>query len=125
MPSGEHPRLYSADLSACALLTTLSAAEIEALFIAALTRAGATVVKTVAHHFPGAGLTCTLILAESHATLHTWPETGMVNLDIFSCSPRLQSLAAIDELARAFGAAHVAVQDILRADGRQHPALTR
>lgn len=125
MPTGEQPRLYSADLSACRLMPTLSADEIEALFIAALTRAGATVVKTVAHAFPGTGLTCTLILAESHATLHTWPETGMVNVDIFSCSPRLQSLAAIDDLARAFGAAHVAVQDILRADGRQHPALTR
>ena len=55
-------------------------------------------------HFPGAGLTCVLILAESHAVLHTWPETGTVNIDIFSCSTRLKSLAAIAELGRSFGA---------------------
>jgi S-adenosylmethionine decarboxylase proenzyme len=122
--SVHQPRLYAADLSQCAGIATLPAQTIEATFIAALTRAGATVVDMRAHHFPGAGLTCTLILAESHATLHTWPETGTVNLDIFSCSPRLQSLAAIDELARAFGAQHVAVQEILRADGRDRPTRT-
>jgi S-adenosylmethionine decarboxylase proenzyme len=120
--SVHQPRLYAADLSQCAVIATLPAETIQATFIDALTRAGATVVDTRAHHFPGAGLTCTLILAESHATLHTWPETGTVNLDIFSCSPRLQSLAAIDDLARAFGAQHVEVQEILRADGRDRPA---
>jgi S-adenosylmethionine decarboxylase len=62
-------------------------------------------------------LTCVLILAESHAVLHTWPETGTVNLDIFSCSTRLESLAAIAALGRSFGAAHVSVQEIPRADG--------
>jgi antitoxin (DNA-binding transcriptional repressor) of toxin-antitoxin stability system len=46
----------------------------------------------------GTGLTCALILSESHAVLHTWPETGTINIDIFSCSTRLKSLEAIDEL---------------------------
>ena len=49
--------------------------------------------------------------------LHTWPETGTVNIDIFSCSTRLKSLAAIAELGRSFGAADVSVQEIPRADG--------
>ena len=64
----------------------------------ALARAGATVVQALSHAFPGTGLTCVLILSESHAVLHTWPETGTVNIDIFSCSTRLKSLEAIDEL---------------------------
>ena len=58
-----------------------------------------------------------LILRESHAVLHTWPETGMVNIDIFSCSTRLKSLTAIADLGRSFGAAAVSVQEIPRADG--------
>ena len=69
------------------------------------------------HSFPETGLTCVLILSESHAVLHTWPETGTVNIDIFSCSTRLRSLEAIDELRRSFGAQHVTVQEIPRADG--------
>jgi S-adenosylmethionine decarboxylase proenzyme len=121
MADREYPRLCSADLTECASLSGLSSAAISAAFIGALARAGATVVGTLSHTFPGAGLTCTLILAESHATLHTWPETGTVNLDIFSCSPRLNSLSAIDELGRSFGAAHVVVQELTRAGGRQRP----
>lgn len=49
---------------------------------------------------------------KTHAVLHTWPETGTVNIDIFSCSTRLKSLEATDELGRSFGAQHVTVQEI-------------
>ena len=91
-------------------------------FVSALERAGATVVQSMAHNFPGAGLTCVLILAESHAVLHTWPETGTVNIDIFSCSSKLKSLAAIEELGRTFGATTVSVQEIPRADGHDRQA---
>ena len=120
--SVHEPRLFAADLSECSTLSSLSAAAIQDAFIAALTSAGATVVETVAHHFPGAGLTCTVILAESHATLHTWPETGTINLDIFCCSARLNSGAAVDTLARVFGARHFEIQEIRRADGRDRSA---
>ena len=111
------PSLYSVDLGGCTDLAGRAPDEIMATFGAALRRAGATVVHELSHAFPEAGLTCVLILSESHAVLHTWPETGTVNIDIFSCSPRLKSLDAIDELRRAFGAQHVTVQEILRADG--------
>jgi len=80
-------------------------------------RAGATVVQSSSHAFPGAGLTSVLILRESHAVLHTWPETGTVNIDIFSCSTKLKSLDAVNELSRSLGARHVSVQEIPRADG--------
>ena len=88
-----------------------------ATFCAALRRAGATVVQEISHAFPETGLTCVLILSESHAVLHTWPETGTVNLDIFSCSTRLKSLEAVAELRLSFGAQDVTVQEIPRADG--------
>jgi S-adenosylmethionine decarboxylase len=88
-----------------------------AAFCAALRRAGATVVQELSHSFPETGLTCVLILSESHAILHTWPETGTMNVDIFSCSTRLRSHEAIDELGRSFGAKHITVKEIARADG--------
>ena len=109
--------LYSVDLRECAAIPTLAPETVAAAFTDALARAGATVVQAVSHDFPGAGLTCVLILAESHAVLHTWPETGTVNIDIFSCSPRLQSQAAIEDLRRAFGAGGMSVRRIPRADG--------
>jgi S-adenosylmethionine decarboxylase len=113
----ESPVLYSVDLKGCGAVAALPPDEIIATFAAALQRAGATVVQTVSHVFPGAGLTSVLILRESHAVIHTWPETGTVNIDIFSCSTRLKSLEAVDDLRRAFGAREVSVQEVPRADG--------
>jgi S-adenosylmethionine decarboxylase proenzyme len=115
------PALFSVDFSGCTALIDRAPAEIAASFSSALTRAGATVVHEIAHAFPDVGLTCVLILSESHAVLHTWPETGTVNLDIFSCSTRLKSLDAIDDLRRSFGAGQVTVQEIARADGHNRP----
>jgi S-adenosylmethionine decarboxylase len=121
----EQPTLYSVDLNGCRTVSALAPETVTAAFVQALKSAGATVVETMSHHFPGAGLTCVLILAESHAVLHTWPETGTVNIDIFSCSTRLKSLEAIDELRRSFGAKSVTLQEISRADGHGPRPRTR
>ena len=117
MDSHAPPVLYAVDLGGCEALAALQPEDISAAFVAALGRAGATIVQALTHVFPGQGLTCVLILSESHAALHTWPETGSVHIDIFSCSSRLKSLEAIDDLSRSFGARHVSVQEIRRADG--------
>ena len=123
----EVPVLFSVDLRECEALAMLETADIITAFVAALEHAGASVVQTVSHAFPGAGLTSVLILAESHAVIHTWPETGTVNIDIFSCSTRLKSLQAVDELSRFLGSRQVAVQEIPRADGHSAgvPPLAR
>ena len=113
------PILYSVDLIGCEALASIGRERITAAFVTALERAGATIVQELSHAFPGTGLTCVLVLRESHAILHTWPETGTVNIDIFSCSSRLKSLEAIEELSRSFGARRVSTQEIARADGRR------
>ena len=117
MDNNGSPVSLSADLALCDALPQLTGDEIAELFVDALGRAGATVVNTVSHAFPESGLTCVLILRESHAVLHTWPETGMVNIDIFSCTPRLRGMQAIHELGRRFGAGRLSIQEIARADG--------
>jgi S-adenosylmethionine decarboxylase len=121
----EAPILYSVDMRECEALASLTSDAVIATFVAALERAGATVVQTSSHAFPGAGLTSVLILRESHAVIHTWPETGTVNIDIFSCSTRLKSLEAVNELSRFLGARHVSVQEIPRADGHSADAPVR
>ncbi len=57
----------------------------------AVAQAGLTVVGRLFHtfdttvHGPG-GVTATLLLAESHLCVHTWPETGSVTLDVYVCN---------------------------------------
>jgi len=117
MEANALPTSFSADLSGCDALSLLTGDEVADLFMAALGRAGATIVEAVSHAFPTRGLTCVLILRESHAVLHTWPETGTINIDIFSCTTRLRSVQAINELGQSFGARHLSIQEIARADG--------
>lgn len=53
---------------------------------------GATVLHVMLHNFgESGGITGVALLAESHISIHTWPETGYAALDIFmcgSCDPR-------------------------------------
>lgn len=119
MISSDSPVLYSADLSRCARLASLSSDHVTTVFGWVLEECGATIVSGVSHHFPVTGLTSVLILTESHAVLHTWPESGTVHLDIFSCSPRLKSRDAIAELGAALGAEMVTVQEVPRVDGHR------
>ncbi len=52
----------------------------------AVEAAGATLLKIDLHHFtPSGGVSGVAILAESHMSIHTWPEEGYAALDIFVC----------------------------------------
>lgn len=47
---------------------------------------GSTVLQVMLHHFgEGSGVTGIALLAESHMSIHTWPETGFAAIDIFLC----------------------------------------
>jgi len=48
--------------------------------------AGATILHSHFHHFgPDGGVSGVLVLAESHISIHTWPERDFAAIDIFMC----------------------------------------
>jgi len=71
--------------------------------------AGATILHGHFHHFsPNGGVSGVLVLAESHISIHTWPERDFAAIDIFmcgACDPR----RSLPVLQRAFGAGRVVV----------------
>ncbi len=44
------------------------------------------IVKIEIHEFQPYGLSGIFILAESHLTFHTWPEYGILTIDVFTCN---------------------------------------
>jgi S-adenosylmethionine decarboxylase len=53
---------------------------------AASTAVGATLLNIFLHEFPSSGgITGVALLAESHMSIHTWPEKGYAAVDIFMC----------------------------------------
>lgn len=90
-PAGLH---LLADLKgvASALLTDPDA--IDALLREAAGAAGARILHSHFHAFgPGMGVTGVLLLAESHISIHTWPEHGFAAADIFMCGDARPQLA--------------------------------
>ena len=71
----------------------------EAAMRGAADAAGAHVLSAHFHDFTGGGFTGVLMLAESHITVHTWPEKGYAALDIFMCGA-CDAEAAVTHLAR-------------------------
>lgn len=47
---------------------------------------GLHVVGVTSHEFEPQGLTFAILLAESHVSIHTWPENGNVAFDIYTCN---------------------------------------
>ncbi len=52
-------------------------------------RMGSKVIKTISNKFSPTGATAILILAETHMSIHTWPENRYAALDIFICSEKI------------------------------------
>ncbi|HBM11210.1 MAG TPA: adenosylmethionine decarboxylase, partial [Rhodospirillaceae bacterium] len=65
------------------------------------------------HRFNPEGVSGVLVLAESHISIHTWPEMGYAALDVFMCGDS-RPHAAIDVLKRGFVTQNVTVQDLHR-----------
>ena len=73
----------------------------------------ATLLHLHVHHFQPNGISGVAVLAESHISIHTWPEVGYAALDIFMCGSANPD-ACVPVLRDAFEAARVEVNEILR-----------
>jgi S-adenosylmethionine decarboxylase proenzyme len=73
------------DLYDCDAATLHDAETVESIFRQAINSAGFQVVNRTMHQFPHQGITLVLILAQSHATLHTWPESNFATVDVYAC----------------------------------------
>lgn len=78
-------------------------AYIQATCEAASRATGATVVSSSFHHFgKGYGVSGIVLLAESHCSIHTWPEYGLATVDVFvcgTCDPHLAVAVFKERLA--------------------------
>ena len=65
-------------------------AGLETCFRNCAVEGGATLVSSHFHHFSPQGVSGVVVIAESHVTVHTWPEHGYAALDVFTCGSRFQ-----------------------------------
>ena len=111
-----------ADIAGAARLD--DAVWIESTLRDAAAAAGATVLEVRLHHFgPRQGVTGVALLAESHISIHTWPETGMAAIDVFVCGAASDPRAALAVIAERLGGTAGNVQVIARLAAHAHAAV--
>ncbi|MBM4357736.1 MAG: adenosylmethionine decarboxylase [Deltaproteobacteria bacterium] len=86
---------------------------IEAMMLEAARTIGATVMSSAFHRYAPHGVSGTLLIAESHLSIHTWPEHRYAAIDIFTCGG-LDPRPGFACLAAALGAASSRMQEIVR-----------
>ena len=69
---------------------------IREIMLAAANESGATVLGESFHQFSPQGVSGVILIAESHLSVHTWPEHGYAGADIFTCGTRVKPEKAAD-----------------------------
>lgn len=90
---------------------------VEQALRAAVDAAGATLLHIHLHHFtPNGGISGVAVLAESHISVHTWPECGYAAFDVFMCG-EASPHATVEILREAFSPERIAVEEHMRGRG--------
>lgn len=94
-------------------------ARIQQAFRDCVDQCGATLLHIHTHKFSPQGVSGVAVLAESHISVHTWPEIGYGAFDVFMCGDA-DPWKAVDVLRAAFDAGDVGVKELLRGEGLAH-----
>jgi len=89
---------------------------IEQIMMEAAERAGATIVQKVFHLFNPHGVSGVVVIAESHLTIHTWPEYGYAAVDVFTCGSKVDPWKAYEYIKRELEAEHSSIMEMYRGE---------
>lgn len=118
------------ELSGCDpdVLTDVDA--VRDMMIGAAKAANATVMEVAFHRFEPQGVSGVVVLAESHISIHTWPELGYAAMDFYTCGDHTDPWLACEHAAKALRAQSTITSEVKRgvlqsADMRFTHILTR
>ncbi len=77
-------------------------------------RSGATIVTDTFHAFSPHGVSGVVVIAESHVTIHTWPEYGYAAVDVFTCGETINPWVIQKHLEDAFDSKKVSSMEMKR-----------
>jgi S-adenosylmethionine decarboxylase len=84
------------------------------------------VLETSHVTFPNGAVTLVLILAESHLSIHTWPEEDLIAIDLFSCGA-IDGELVVNDLVSALRLRQVTIRQMQRGTGHEgehgHPPV--
>ena len=88
--------------------------EVQTALINAAKIAEATIVEVAFHEFNPFGISGMIIIAESHLSIHTWPEYKYAAIDIFTCGNTIKPEKAVSYLIEKFQSKNPSVVELKR-----------
>lgn len=89
--------------------------ELQRLLEASLVMAKANVLRIFGEKFEPQGVTLLALLAESHASIHTWPEIGYCAIDLYTCGDTTQTHRAAEFLKAKLKAKTAEEKELVRS----------
>lgn len=84
------------------------------IMVAAAKACKATLVDVAFHEFKPFGVSGVVVIAESHLSIHTWPEYQYAAVDIFTCGGTIDPEQAVEHIARGFRCPHPSIVEVKR-----------
>jgi len=88
--------------------------KVEDILMESVNISGAEIITPVFHKFNPHGVSGVIVIAESHFSIHTWPEYGYCAVDIFTCGDTIDSQKALTFMKKAFEAKSISVVETKR-----------
>ena len=89
--------------------------ELQRLLEASLVMAKANILRIMGEKFEPQGVTLLALLAESHASIHTWPEIGYAAIDLYTCGDTTQTHKAAEFLKAKLKAGNSEEKELIRS----------
>lgn len=89
--------------------------ELQRLLEASLVMAKANILRIIGEKFKPQGVTLLALLAESHASIHTWPELGYAAIDLYTCGDTTQTDRAAEFLSKKLKAKTTDKKELIRS----------
>ena len=112
------------ELSDCNKLLLDDIEHIQDAMVGAAAKAGATIVGQSFHKFSPSGVTGIVAIAESHLSIHTWPEYGYAAADIFTCGTVFKPQKAAGLLIEQLGSSRPEIRELHRGPMQEPEAAT-
>ena len=94
---------------------------IESSFLAATRASKATIISHNFHKFSPHGVSGVVVIAESHVTIHSWPEYNYAAVDIFTCGDTIDPWVIQEHLKKAFNSQNTSSMEMKRGMFRVQP----
>ena len=102
------------ELSGCDARVLTEVDRVRSIMVGAANEANAEILKVAFHRFQPHGVSGVVVIAESHLSIHTWPESGYAAVDFYTCGDHTYPWRACEFAAKKLGAQTMLTTEVKR-----------